>query len=180
MHRQRRQAVKLIGLLVVIAIIGILLALLLPAIQSVRESASRTQCQNNLKQIGLACHSYHTSFKRFPAGYASKANTLDGPGLGPGWGWAAHILPYLEQTDLYNQITFGKDIADPANAVVRQTRLPIFICPSDTYSPPTFTVKDAGGKSLCDVAFGNYVGMAGVNEVTVYPDTSNGQPGTLL
>lgn len=175
-----RPAFTLIELLVVIAIIGALIALLLPAVQKVRESASRTQCQNNLKQIGLAFHGHHEQFKRFPAGFVSKATAIDGPSTGPGWGWAASLLPYLEQNTLYNQIALGKDIADSANATARQTSVPVFLCPSDRSPTPTFAVKSTSGSSICEVAFANYVGVAGVNEVTGYPDTSNGQPGVLL
>ncbi len=176
----RRSAFTLIELLVVIAIIAILIALLVPAVQKVRESASRTQCINNLKQIGVAFHNYHSHFKRFPTGFASKANAIDGPSLGPGWGWGAHLLPYLEQEALYHQISFSKDIADPVNASARKTSLAAFLCPSDRANALTVTIKDEANKPLADVAFGNYVGMAGVNEVTGYPDTSNGQPGVLL
>jgi len=167
-------------LLVVIAIIGILIALLLPAVQKVREAAARTQCQSNLKQIGVAFHNHHSAGNSFPPGYASRAATVDGVDLGPGWGWAAHLLPYLEQGNIHRQIDFTKDIADPVNAQVRKTSLAIFRCPSDSPPGPLFTVSDSGGNSICDMAFGNYVGMAGVNEVTGYPDTSNGFPGVLL
>jgi prepilin-type processing-associated H-X9-DG protein len=89
-------------------------------------------------------------------------------------------LPYLEQDNLYRQIDFTKDIADAANALVRINSLAVFLCPSDNPQGPAFTVSDEAGKAICDVAFGNYVGMAGVYEVTGFPDTSNGAPGVLL
>src|SRR6185503_11686703 len=104
--RRRRAGFTLIELLVVIAIIGILIALLVPAVQKVREAAARLQCQNNLKQIGLAFHSYHGVKKFFPPGFSSGAASLDGASTGPGWGWAAHLLPYIEQDGLFRQIDF--------------------------------------------------------------------------
>ncbi len=180
MNRRPRHAFTLIELLVVIAIIAILIGLLLPAVQKVREAAARTQCKNNLKQIGIAFHAYHTEQGRFPPGFTSQGASRDGPGLGPGWGWGAYLLPYLEQGNLYNQINFSKDISDPANAQARVRSLAIFLCPSDSPASPITTVKDGSGNPICDVAFGNYVGMAGVYEVSGYPDTGNGSPGVLL
>src|SRR2546422_640959 len=119
MRTSRRNAFTLIELLVVIAIIAILVALLVPAVQKGGEASASLACKNNLKQIGLAFHGYHDAYKYFPPGYNSPAVSIDGPGAGPGWGWGAYLLPNLDQDNLYHQIDFSKDIADPANAQVR-------------------------------------------------------------
>jgi prepilin-type N-terminal cleavage/methylation domain-containing protein/prepilin-type processing-associated H-X9-DG protein len=180
MRQSNRLAFTLIELLVVIAIIAVLIALLVPAVQKVRESASRIHCRNNLKQLGLAFHSYHNVARVFPPGFTSAAAAVDGPGTGPGWGWGAHLLPYIEQSALHERIDFTKDIANPVNSMPRVVMIPTYRCQSDNPANSIFVVKDANGAALCDLAFSNYVGMAGVNEVSTFPDTSNGQPGVLL
>jgi prepilin-type N-terminal cleavage/methylation domain-containing protein/prepilin-type processing-associated H-X9-DG protein len=177
----RRKGFTLVELLVVIAIIGILIALMLPAVQAARESARRTQCRNNFKQIGLALHNYHDTHGSFPPGYLSVVGT-NGPDddRGPGWGWAAMVLPYMEQTNVRNQIRFDRDITDPINATARTTALPVFRCPSDI-GTPTFPINvrgdaapyttpltDAGGNPVV-VATSNYVGVFGQPEISFDP-----------
>src|SRR6266852_2903879 len=104
-----RLGFTLIELLVVIAIIGVLIGLLLPAVQKARESANRMKCQNNLKQIGLALHNYHDTYKAFPPGYRASVPYTDGAtDTGPGWGWAAFILPYIEQNNVSRQLDFNE------------------------------------------------------------------------
>ena len=128
------RAFTLIELLVVIAIIGVLIALLLPAVQAAREAARRSQCLNNLKQIGLAMHNYHGTHDTFPPGYISntQGNQPTGLEIGPGWGWGAMILNNLEQRPLYNSVNFSLLTSDPGSQTVRKASLSVFLCPSNT------------------------------------------------
>ena len=167
-----RRGFTLIELLVVIAIIAVLVGLLLPAVQRVREASNRVKCQNNLKQIGLALHNYHDYSGRFPPGYQTRV-AADNSDLGPGWGWAAFLLDDLEQGNLKKQIRFDLDIRDPLNADARVSVLPIFVCPSDI-TLNTFTVVDANGNPLVDVARANYVAMNGVLGVSSDAFDNNG------
>ena len=164
--RSQHRAFTLIELLVVIAIIAVLIALLLPAVQQAREAARRTQCKNNLKQVGLALHNYHDAMKLFPPGLATCA-----PGVGySGWissaGLTGHslfasILPYVDQAPLYNKLNWsvlGIDYdftsGDATHAAAIRTVLPAYLCPSSTTdSIITYNLSVQGAS--------NYVGIAG-------------------
>jgi prepilin-type N-terminal cleavage/methylation domain-containing protein len=166
-----RPGLTLVELLVVLAILGVLLGLLLPAVQKVREAANLAACRNNLKQIGLALHHHHDTRGAFPAGYYDPT-PWPAPDRGPGWGWAAFLLPFLEQADLARQVNVNRDVGDPANAALRATFLPVFYCPSDDLLT-TFTVSD-GGATNWGLAQSNYVacnGNDGVDDFTTPPHT---------
>jgi prepilin-type N-terminal cleavage/methylation domain-containing protein len=136
-HAIRRRGFTLIELLVVIAIIAILIALLLPGVQQAREAARRTQCRNNLKQIGLALHNYLDTFTRFPPVSVMPAASTFQP-------WSAHarLLPYIEQTTLANLIDWNVSPEFTANPIAARTRVPIYLCPSEVNdrARPTVTI----------------------------------------
>ncbi|HEV8001438.1 MAG TPA: DUF1559 domain-containing protein [Planctomycetaceae bacterium] len=163
-----RTGFTLIELLVVIAIIATLISLLLPAVQAAREAARRTQCRNNLKQMGLALHNYLDRMRVFPPAYASALDT-SGNDTGMGWGWASFLLSDLEEAGLKKQIHFGLNISDPSNLIPATTFLPSFNCPSDTLIEKFAITVDGNGNPLTTpitVARGNYVAVNGNNGVT--------------
>lgn len=201
--RRRKSGFTLIELLVVITIIAVLIALLLPAVQQAREAARRTQCKNNLKQMGLAFHNYVDVNQCFPPGYLgypanggggcqSINNTTQ---VAQGWGWGAYILPYLDQGNLYNMIQPGtfQTVCDTpfgaqaslavGNPAWERISLTVFKCPTAT-DPDLITTRSSPGVNTCTPgdmvgtlhAKSNYRAMAGVNFFgldTTGPNTTN-------
>jgi prepilin-type N-terminal cleavage/methylation domain-containing protein len=168
-HVPARRGFTLIELLVVIAIIAVLIALLLPAVQQAREAARRTQCRNNLKQIGLALHNYADTNRVFPMAFSDSvwgnAETVGG------WAWSAAILPYIDQGNLFSKFDFGSTPYSIAiNQVLIATPLTAFSCPSDIKPSvaPNNPGNAAGGKGTNAIATSSYMASAGPFEGTPY------------
>jgi prepilin-type N-terminal cleavage/methylation domain-containing protein/prepilin-type processing-associated H-X9-DG protein len=160
----RRRGFTLIELLVVISIISILIALLVPAVQKVREAAARLQCQNNLKQIGLALHNYHGTNRKFPPAYTRTSDKAAGTSYGvpypddnwnglPGWAWGTLILPYLEQGNLYKSFRLDLPCWAPENAAFVKTPVAMFLCPSATGGSDGFALEKSSGDPRYGVPF---------------------------
>lgn len=167
----------LIELLVVIAIIAILIALLLPAVQSAREAARKSQCQNNLKQVGIALHSYHENARCLPPGWlgvSAGAPDANGP---TGWGWASHLLPQLENTTVHRQINFHATIDHSSNAAIRDKALPMFRCPTDPSAETWVLNNEATGNPIVSLPTANYVGSFGVSDLD---SVTSAPPGALF
>ncbi|XZE51844.1 DUF1559 domain-containing protein [Planctomycetaceae bacterium SH139] len=193
--KSKSSGFTLVELLVVIAIIGILVGLLLPAVQAAREAARRMSCQNNLHQIGIAIHNYHSTHDRFPYGWVA-SNDHDEPG----WGWAKALLPFMEQDNIDNQIDARLPIEADIHAPIRVLSVSNFVCPSDV-GPLLFLIaesdghhhlRDNGGDGddddddhgpehadeglpkLFEMAKANYVGVFGTQDIHDAPYNGNG------
>jgi prepilin-type N-terminal cleavage/methylation domain-containing protein len=164
-QNRRHKAFTLIELLVVITIIGTLIALLLPAIQAVREASRKTQCANNIRQIGLSIHNFESSRRHFPAGYQATMPYADGASdTSPGWGWSAAILPLLEESSVFKRIDFSLPIPDPANAAAARVPVPLYHCPSDLAPEAAFSVPDDLGNIVVTAAPSSYAACVGGDE----------------
>jgi prepilin-type processing-associated H-X9-DG protein len=159
----------LIELLVVIAIIAVLIALLLPAVQSAREAARRSQCVNNLKQMGLALHNYHDAMLIFPPGYIAASKFVDGESdTAPGWSWASMILPQLEQAPLYSSMNVWLAVHAPQNTTASRASLNAFLCPSDQFTlGSTYPVTDGLGNTVATFSPSSYAACTGSDAADV-------------
>jgi prepilin-type N-terminal cleavage/methylation domain-containing protein/prepilin-type processing-associated H-X9-DG protein len=174
-----RRGFTLIELLVVIAIIAILIALLLPAVQQAREAARRTQCRNNLKQIGLALHNYESTHGIFPIGYLDVFRG-NAPSRDGGWAWDAYLLPFVDQAPLYNTLDFTRHpygnttngSSTTGNVAAMSVIQPAFQCPSDT--GPSTRADNAGSapNGLASHALSDYMGSIGAFDGDACDDTN--------
>ncbi len=195
----RRRGFTLIELLVTIAVITTLIALLVPAVQSAREAARRTQCRNKVRQLGLALHLYHDTHASLPSGYIYGGVTKTGPprdprfgnprayylidGIPPtpqfqrntpGWSWIALLLPFVEQRNLHDRIDFGTEVENPAHDEVRTQSLSLVNCPSDTGST-VFLVQNELNEDMRRAATSSYVACFGsFGLINTDPDLGNG------
>jgi prepilin-type N-terminal cleavage/methylation domain-containing protein len=173
MIRRGRSGFTLIELLVVIAIIAILIALLVPAVQKVRDAAARAQCQNNLKQVALGLHNYHDVYKSLPPGCAQ-----DQPPFGTaagGWGssWKVYLLPYIEQGAIFNKWQFNNSSGyTNANniALVNNVTIPSYRCPSSPLPDMSPYSNTSGYLEM----FSSYTGISGATDTTIDSQVNTG------
>jgi len=140
--RVLRRGFTLVELLVVISVVGLLMALLLPAVQAARETARRVSCSNNLRQIGLGLVAYHETYRTFPTGCTEPRLFVRG---GRQLAWSALLLPFLEQEPLYDQLDLAKAFDAPENAPAAAAVLSVYLCPGNARD--SFQIK---GRGVCD------------------------------
>jgi prepilin-type N-terminal cleavage/methylation domain-containing protein len=178
MTRIQKRGFTLIELLVVIAIIAILIALLLPAVQQAREAARRSQCRNNLKQVGLAIHNYHDSFNTIPPAWVSTQFQVAAGDVSH-WSWGTFLLPYIDQAPLYSLLQPGTRRLDQnlalggATAAALTTPLTVFRCPSDTGPSLNNFSSTLGVDATQQTDFGTYVRQGWNGTAAVPIATSN-------
>ena len=170
--RHTKRGFTLIELLAVIAIIGVLIALLLPAIQSSRDAARRAQCANNLHQIGVALLAYHNGHSSFPRG--------GWPAASANLSWSASILPHLADQSLYERLNRDAQYTDASNLAAGQVQLPVFLCPSAPNEPRLRNSADLPASSTQTYARTNYGGMAGERGLRAAGATNEPERGVMI
>ena len=158
---KRSKGFTLVELLVVIAIIGILIGLLLPAVQSVRESARLTECSNNIRQIGMSLQSYNTAHAHFPAGWQSRT----------GWGWMTYSLPFIEQNNFYDALDLDKGLTDVSHESLIGHKIQGQLCPTSTNNSGNHELAVEPTRDTYRVGRTHYVASIGSEaETEQYPD----------
>jgi prepilin-type N-terminal cleavage/methylation domain-containing protein/prepilin-type processing-associated H-X9-DG protein len=172
-HSRRCFAFTLVELLVVIAIVGVLLALLIPAVQAARETSRRAQCQNNMKQLGIAFANYESSKKRWPAG-----KKWSGPPKDPAsfaMAWSSFILDMIEEQTINDAINYRKPFTDPVNLPYTSTIIPVYLCPStaevEEHRTPDGHLVNLGGKPGEGLGCIDYLGISGPDKDSKHPIT---------
>lgn len=173
-----RRGFTLLELLVVMGIIGVLMGLLLPAVQRVREAANQSRCRNNLRQIGLAMQMFQHAKGHLPPGYLFDPEVPPLPdtviNVYPGWGWSAYLLPHLEQSNLAEMIDWSLAVEDKNLDELRLTPVPSFICGSDT-GAGTMTVYSQTNIPICEAATTSYAACYGYGgPIGEFPTLGNG------
>ncbi|MDB5387615.1 MAG: xcpT 9 [Planctomycetaceae bacterium] len=180
LRMSRRTGFTLVELMAVSAVISLLGAQVLPAVQQAREAARRTQCKNNLKQLGLALHNYHDSVRTLPIGwvgadYETKKAEVFGPN---GFGWTMFLTPYMDQAQLYTKVDFSARIDAGDNVKLLSTVIPTLRCPSDPFTKKTWKIKDSKNVDLVELATSNYVGSFGTGALAKCEKMKSGEIGT--
>ncbi|MFM8262268.1 MAG: DUF1559 domain-containing protein [Pirellula sp.] len=160
-----RRAFTLVELLVVIAIIGILVGLLLPAVQAAREAARRMSCSNNIAQIGLAMHNFEFAAEHLPSGTVNDSGPIRNEPVGNHMSWTVKLLPYIEQSYLYQTIDQTKGVYDPANSKARQTQIFSFLCSS-------YPANGRFGEDSQDIGISTYAACYSSTEVPLDKDNN--------
>ena len=174
-HRKSPRGFTLVELLVVIAIIGILIAMLLPAVQSVRQSARRITCANNIRQSAIALLNYESANSRFPAGHEHNGGISVDDSVANGWGWRTKVLDHMEQGSILDQLDLKVKITNAVNSPTIQEIIPSLLCPSDPELNNELNVIS----STVSMSMSNYVGNGGSFEWSFVPSTSERSDGVL-